>query len=1417
MAPIWKRSQGPNGVVFISFVDLLTQLRPQIKHTDSNTIMEFALDNVSSGGSSVTPRSSILTSPSKTFDKRLSSHLSQLNNQSPLKNRRNDNYALLSRLENVSTFTSSSEKVLESPSTIQWNKLSKISEQIYSSTSIAEYGMPILCNVCSEYIAVGTSKQMVLLFSYSQVLLLKVQTENLTEDVSITTVSHSVDSTYMAVGYSSGHINLWDLKKTSPILSLPPVTFEELQFNGRHYHIAHLQNVPISTIEFSGTRHTSFISSDQSGMLILHKANRVLSTFFCRSRILYGEFKIGELLKLKESTKDMMLDFKALPIGSKKFITDEMQLIAYITPTALTVISTNPEVTTQVTVKNSVPIERDMGVSALVTWFPAVKDISNTQQNMPILAYCWSDQVSIVNVDAKDGSTEVGGALRTLGLINSRKVKMDEEIVNLQFLSKDILIALTRSRKLHFIAVTSLKSLKAIDLAIKQMPFIQRQKGIGDVGLIDKCFAGSIAAFKSNIFILEGDSIICGALSNWADVLLSYLTEGKYIMALEESKRQYEGDDDLPLLSLPDDDDERHELMRDYLIQIFKSCMKYLFSDSQVSIHGVKRITLLAIQVCLLIEAENDLYELLYEELAERGDESVFFGIMRTCILDSKIDTLSPSIMKAMVQYYIKENESEELEQLICLLDIRQLDVDLTLSLCEEFHLNEIITYVWTVLLNDYITPMIKVVKRIRELEEQRLQLNHDELEVLEADIDYIYPYISYVLTGRQFPSERTIPEELGRAAKLNIYYFLFNGSTIEWPAGSGVIHTVADHNDEPAFPYLTQLLKYNSESMLACINEAFEDEFLNDTGKAASSIGEDEHHLAVNRQYIMDVLLGVYNDHDSALSILDKIRFAVFVSRNYPKYYQFIRVADSLADEMIDLLCKAGCMYCDKSIDIRVTDELYQDCQLGLQALLSLYKPIDIETVIMRVERAGFYQVLFSLYQSEGRFIDILRLWIRFRNDTKSELKIELVKSVPDMISYILKESSNNDIRELYKLLHDNLETIVSADPTEIAMIVCSVFPELNADVVNFKNPHLKFDYLKAIFSFQSEGGKLKKKLGKVLKTEYLRGLVNQKRVLNESLRNAQSDLVYIMDTQESLKSLTIKIKSFVNTLEELDDKSMEILQGEPDIVVSWYIAHDNIQAAIDAICGRLKDETHLMLEGGYHIETEDNVWKNFNTAFAVLRSTKNVLSMKEDGTTLKERLVLQIVETCVGLFTEVNEVGTTNKALLDLYKRLVQTAFSQIMNLNQENPKSFGNVFNRFLDGSSAQITTLGDVRLILREIFISYTNNEKVLNLIRNLVDEDIYLKLAELEELKVVGRSSQNIECETCGKRIWGSKVGNQIYELWRDHKQEVEVDDALSRRNELIIFKCHHSFHRKCIENMGMVDDASKKCIICANH
>ncbi|QPG73525.1 hypothetical protein FOA43_000836 [Brettanomyces nanus] len=1222
------------------------------------------------------------------------------------------------------------------PETVSWPRLRAINDAVYNRNARILHGDPIAMTASDRRIAIATSKGYIFVYQIQPQQLYTQLGNSRLSSTTITSLSFSLDSTYLAVGYHDGHILLWDLSNSeNPLLTIQPVH----------------QDIPIIQLAFMAARHTALISIDESGVMVSHQGGRTLIGYYSRPTIMMGD------LTNHVPFDHVILGFSALPVGSRSQLTDSMGVMAILTADALVVVSTLPDLQTYFKVKRPKSTDISKGLCGNVAWYPATSASNDsTSFNPPYIAYSWSNSLTLFEVYSETIADSSGKESVILKFENRRQWQCTEPIMSLQWLNSKIITALTKSQRLIFIGRNNLKVLSTVDMISKHIKASTVFEDNG-MGLLTSNYTHSFKALKSSVFVLGKSCFYVGILNDWADELFSALKDGHYIEALDDARRQYDGDCDLALLGLPQDDDVRHKLMRSHITRLLEASLNYVFSQEAATLEDLSDFLLTALTTCASTNdsgGSSDVYDTLYEKYADYGHESMFFDILEPQLLNGQIRTLPPAVLKRLVEYYISQSKEAVLEQLLCKLDLTQLDMDLTIRLCKKHQLVDTLAYIWNVLMADYITPVMDAIKSI--------------VQSSDCDIKYIYTYISYILTGRQYPTDNPIDSEYVVSSKLNIYYLLFNGAAISYPPNTAVLHV--NDFDDPSFPYLTALLHHDSFRTLSSLNEGFEDDLLNDDEVLITS--KSQYQLKVNRQYIVDVLLGIYRQDNDSFTVRDRTFLAIFVARNCPKYPQFIRLSDSVLDEVIEHLCS----YSD--------EKLKGECELSLQSLLSVYKPAKYDTLVVMLEKCGFYNALLSVYRNENRYLQILEVWIsQMKSDSQSQ-EVTFFQSLPSLVKESLNKTSVVNRLQIETLIKENFQLFIKDYPEEMAELFSLQCPLLNEGVMTVYDDSCKYLYLRKVISMELSGG-LPYKLDNAFNVEYAK-----------MLRRFDHD----------------KLARFVVEMGENDEiRAFLDEYNEVEIAVELLIEEGELQQAISKTVKTIESLGQKMVQSGYDELISKRLFHLLDLGFKALKTADNTVSIGDSDLTLNETLLLHLIETSVKLF--VKDADASND-VLNTFKRLTQQTFTSAISEKQDCSDSFLKVFYSFLKRSSLQVTTLGDVRPVLNEIFLSYSHDEVILKLILKLLNDDIYQDLVNLELLRRRGWSPVHLECEVCGKKVWGAQMSFANYDEWQDHRLK-EGGNGSSEDLQLHVFQCRHTYHTKCLENMG-VKDNNKYCIICKN-
>ncbi|KAI1809433.1 Golgi CORVET complex core vacuolar protein 8-domain-containing protein [Poronia punctata] len=1392
--------------------------------------------SVLSQGSSVLPSVASrpgLSSPTpsfRPFDRRFQSRISSPSLLSP---RPSSPAFLSSHSRNASL---SSQFILDPAETetasppwevVRWTKLKKMNGQAFSEAGKRSFGSPT-CIAVSASIVLGTTKGIILMFDYNQNLKMIIGPgTKAVESGPITAIAISADHTTIGGGHANGNIFTWDTSRASrPFLQIPHLDSQQMQHRTADGHIP---NAAVTHLGFLGTRHTALVSADDRGMAFSHLATRgtgSLGRTVKTVRILgrYPDTPAPLDKPLKPST---VLAFAPLPLGNVERATDSMGLTAMLTPYLLVIVSTTPIAQTQHKSARPKDVAPHSAMSGCLAWFPAVKlKIPDPTTGSTIskvkLVYCWSNILTVLDVD--EIPTENKDKPPQLKFKARNRWKCEEPIVAVQWLSRSVLTVLTVSQRLIVLEDRSMRMTEAFDLIHKhiyhadlfstQLHSLVEQLDDEDPsmhGVVADAFYMSFKTYKGRVFLLGFNDVSLGALSNWADRLIALMENGDYVGAIRLATTYYTGDANQLTIGLPEDAALRHQTVRDKLMEIMGASLKYAFGQrrknkSLADDQHLRELAETCFTACENLDDMDFLFDEAYEWYEDAGVEGIFLEVLEPYILEKTIRTVPPTVVKAMVAHFANQGWESRLEETICHLETATLDIDQITLLCKQHGLYDALIYVWNQALTDYITPLIDLLTLLKPLMQNGDYAPSGDVmsdEIFGVNALKIFPYLSYTLTGRVYPTGEPIGEEQASKAKAELYWFLFSGNTVAWPNGSGKeFRTRPPGSPEPPFPYLRMILKFDAPSLLSALNEAFEDSFLNDSrekhlnGGTGKDLPEEQvFGMTVDRQYVISILLEIMNPEDFAVE--DTIYLDMFVARNLPKFQQYLIIPGSTLDKIIAGLCRYP------------GADLADDAQLSAEYLLSVYQPPDLSPMIPLFREAGFYRILKRIYKSDKRFGPLVQAYFEDPEDRDGifECLVECLRPRAGL--------SKKQVQEVHDVVKKYAEDFVELDPAKAAQTIDSFAPDLHRFILDalVETPELQYNYLRALLE---PGDQASRQQGSSPDRAFVELYIQLM---------CRYDAAHVSDYVGLVQATDLRLDKLLPTMEE---------RGVIDAAVILMAREGQIQEAM----GRLTTHLHTLEsalqglisgsgdDGTKDVETQDaseellkslqkythvGIWlcqgqmKSPQQSNALKNVQGSASAANNGGLTLNEELWLEMIDTTVQItrnlstvvvalsghdttqaVEESNQVVDTDK-LVALLRSLVQHTFtalltatstqgrqssSNILSAASGNSLTFLRILRAFLTRAAAASPNLADLRAVLTSIFSAYAYEESILQLSNRLLEKQLFVNVKQAVDLRQRGWRPKGSTCEACGRRVWGPGVAGNVFEAWEE-KQAVD--------------------------------------------
>jgi hypothetical protein len=1126
---------------------------------------------------------------------------------------------------------------------------------------------------------------------------------------------------------------------------------------------------------------------------------------------------------LKPST---VLAFASLPLGNVEMATDTMGLTAMLTPYLLVIVSTTPIAQTQHKSARPKEVAAHSAMTGCLAWFPGVKlkvadAITGSQISKVKLVYCWSNVLTVLDVE--EVPSEDKDKPPALKFRARSRWKCEEPIVAVQWLSRSVLTVLTISQRLIVLEDRSMRMTEAfdlihkhiyhVDLFSKQLSALVEQLDEDDPsmhGVVADAFYMSFKTYKGRLFLLGFNDISIGALSNWADRLIALMENGDYVGAIKLATSYYTGDANKLTVGLPEDSQLRHSMVQNKLMEIMSASLKYAFGQRQKNMSSaddshLQELAETCFVACRSVEDDDFLFDEMYEWYEDAGVEGIFLETLEPYILDGSITAIPPVVVKAMVAHFVSKGWESRLEELICHMDTATLDLDQITLLCKQHHLYDAMLYVWNQALNDFVTPFFDLLSLLVPiLQNGQYSGSPMEAEIYGVNALKIFPYLSYVLTGRVYPTGEPLAEDVAHKAKAELYWLLFSGKSITWPKDSNKrLLTRPGQSQEPSFPYLRLILNFDAASFLSALNEAFEDSFLNDSPeKSNGSPGRDLPEeqifgLTVDRQYIVSILMEIMNSGD--FSSNETIYLDMFIARNLPKYPQYLLFPGSTLTKVLVGLCK----YPGRDIA--------EDAQLSAEYLLSVYQPPDVTELIPLFKKAGFYRILKRIYRVDKQYGKLIETYFEDPYDQ------EAVFNCIDVYLRPQAGLSRRQIQDVHQVIKQHSAEFVHLDPAMAAKTMAQHAPELHQHVLESvtAEPDLQYSYLRTILEPEKETT-LNRSTDRDLVEQYVRLM-------------CQFDPEHVSDYVGLVQSSNLRLEQLLPTMEET---------GVIDAAVILMAKEGQVQDAMGRLLKHLETlESALQgLLAGSHDDAQDvqdtaeeliqalrkfalvGIWLcQGQTKTARASAGRRGQKAPAEGIlSADENLWLDLIDASVQITRRLSSslqalpkhaLPSTNGAthqpqphldadkLLTLLRSLVQTTFTALLTststpsslppptTTQKTPPaaattqaigtnlSFLRILRSFLTRAAASSPNLADLRAVLSSIFSAYAYEESILRLSNRLLERSLFVSVERAVELRQRGWRPRGSTCEACGRRVWGPGVqGGRVYEAWEEREE-----------------------------------------------
>jgi hypothetical protein len=760
------------------------------------------------------------------------------------------------------------------------NQLKQISTQLLTAIERSDSGLAT-CLAVGQLIAVGTSRGLILLFDLLQILKLYITTD-FKEAICALSLNNSCDR--LLAGNAVGHIFMFDTTNGKLL---------------RQITEAHPYGNAILNLKFTDDSKLACFS-DSGGSVFMLEFKRVMGVRSADSTCLFsgsrGEVCCIEPLrfeKFAESIVDKLTinSIKTTSTAKRNLenvsvLFNRYSLLAMASFTKIFVVSLKPKLTVLFTF----PLTGNPKYLPIISWqFVIIQKGDNKRYVTPILACARDSSIHFFQVDyvinrnselssnknnENDSSNENNKNKNNNNNLDSnntiqfkftllQKLEFKYKIYNFCWLNAKTISILDHTEKLHICDIKSQEELQIMSNLNECVQLVFNScffKSLATGGYVSKAlaYAGENACYQTfisysgQLFMLGTKSITLFSLQAWSSRIDDFVNDNALDLALNLSISMYKGETKA-LIGLPMDSNLRKEKIVDKIIDILylyinRAMKQDCPTDGKLDILAdhYRKCSSKCVYVCITIKRQELLFDNLYNLLnIDRLFEGYFFESLEDYILDNKLDSIPPSIIKSFIDYYSSNlNMLDRLEKCLLHFDIANLDLHNVIQLCRKYSLLDAYIHLFNKAFNDYVTPLEEMITMMQPhlfliydiAKEHLIKNNHDSK--LTTYGNKLLVYIHSCLCGQSYPFGKIEDDQLSDRVRHTTFDYLIarrnkliDKILVEEKEKNGsrsllgkYFHDLLNENNSNAgnYPVIRILLNYDISSFLNVISMTF-------------------------------------------------------------------------------------------------------------------------------------------------------------------------------------------------------------------------------------------------------------------------------------------------------------------------------------------------------------------------------------------------------------------------------------------------------------------------------------------------------------------------------------------------------------------------------------------------------------------
>ncbi len=512
---------------------------------------------------------------------------------------------------------------------------------------------------------------------------------------------------------------------------------------------------------------------------------------------------------------------------------------------------------------------------------------------------------------------------------------------------------------------------------------------------------------------LTSAGVLEGRLRTWMEFCTELRAKSQWVAALTVSVELYSGAiKGFAEMSTRKDIREAalkafmKNFLYETLTQNLEDAKKVQSSTSTAAALTQAQIT---IEYCIKIAASDMLFKTLFGLFSDNDLDDVFMQAMEPFVLAGKFETteLPSNIFQLLVDYYIRRNRAQALEQALLCLCLTGQDLDKLSMLCVTHRLFSALIYIKTRgnSESEFVEPLIFMASDMRRERRDKGKVRLEDIYSSPREVEdsstysgyKILWYIDMCFKGVKYPQRQDTNSQIEFGAWPLIVYAIINWLLLEQNGTSN----------------MKELMKHDFVCTLRVIKALFENEntrsFICAPEKYKSKEGYGFHYLKILEK-VHTIVEGMPSEKKAPLFVYSKMLAKIAAIHD-------IKIGSDWCVDAAGILNESTSEYDGSPIDRRAYEELI----LGMLKNTTSFSKEQIDFMIGKFRVSPYIEVLVYLLEMKGEYTKCFDAFLGSRDPAASKKIFVWLRHIAE----VLGEDSQH-YAQLKTAIYEKLERLV-------------------------------------------------------------------------------------------------------------------------------------------------------------------------------------------------------------------------------------------------------------------------------------------------------------------------------------------------------------------------------------------------------